>query len=53
MQSSKPFLEKVEDQARAEIQDEDFRSRVAEKKRQLRTHVPLLHKLFPWKIVRR
>jgi len=47
------YIDDIEKQARAEIRDEDFNRLVQEKKVELRKHVPLWHKIFPFKLVRR
>ncbi len=36
--------------AHDEIQEEDFDAAVVAKKKQIRTHVPLWHRIFPWTI---
>jgi len=43
----------IEKQAKKEIEEEDFRDQVEKEKKRLREHIPLLHRIFPFKIVRR
>jgi hypothetical protein len=47
------FAERVRLQALAELKDQAFREAVENEKERLRTHRPLPHRIFPWKIVRR
>lgn len=43
-------LEEVVYQAHEELAEEAFRTKVDETKERMRRHVPLLRRLFPWKI---
>tara|TARA_R100001086_G_scaffold200856_1_gene117077 strand:+ start:17403 stop:17600 length:198 start_codon:yes stop_codon:yes gene_type:complete len=43
-------MKEIEQQALKELEQEEFREAVEMEKQRLKTRVPLLHRLFPWKI---
>lgn len=44
-------IERVKEQAKKEIQEEDFRAAIDKEKERIRTHVSFFQKVFPWRIV--
>ena len=48
--TNETLLERVENQAKQEIAEEDFLELVKKHKVKLREYKPFWHKVFPWKI---